>query len=112
MYLLFAFHVNYELNQDIAKLYKKTCHYARMGARKPLVYIEMERELIERGNVDVQKYYRNDDIYENIVKEDHIHTNNNVGKLCRLIVERVNGGSKALIPLEIHFKREGERLEM
>jgi hypothetical protein len=48
----------------------------------------------------------------NIVKEDHIHTNNNVGKLCRLIVERVNEGSKALIPLEIHFKREGERLEM
>jgi hypothetical protein len=28
------------------------------------IYTELEIELIERGNVDVQKYSRNDDIYE------------------------------------------------
>jgi hypothetical protein len=39
MHLLFAFHVNYKLNPNIAKLQNThTQHYARMGARKTLVY--------------------------------------------------------------------------
>jgi hypothetical protein len=33
MHLLFVFHVNYELNQDIAKLLKKTRATTRVWAR-------------------------------------------------------------------------------